>query len=191
MAHLNLTQVANFLRSEWFLLFLGTLSITLIILATISFSKTKNVEAPPGTPWQNNIYAGKTIKEELQSKLGAPLKIEEKEGRILYFYSSTNQYRPHQVELSNDTVSLIKEQVIENEKGRLDDYIQKYGQPEAEVFGPHGIFAPGHFWGKAGLLVFANNFDGAIVEIWYFAPTTLNNFLQEHPTLSLEEPQNF
>lgn len=190
MAELSLTRVANYLKSEWFLVTLGGLSILLITLAILSFSKNKINNIPPGTPWQNNIYAGQTTKKELESKLGKPIKTAE-EDKTIYFYPSTDQYRPNRVEFSEDIVNVIKEQVIGDGKGGLNDYIQKYNQPETELFGPHGTFAPGHFWGKKGILVFANKFDGTIVEIWYFAPTTLNDFLQKNPSLSLEEPKNF
>lgn len=191
MAKLTLTQTARFLKSEWLLLILGTVSIALFIVAILSFSRGRQEPPPQGAPWQGNIYAGRATLQELESKLGPPPQTSEKDGELVYLYSSTSQYRSHQIEFSGNIISIIKEQVIAGEKGELADYLQEYGQPEAKFFGPHGSFAPGHFWGKDGLLVFAGQFDGTIVEIWYFAPTTLGDFLQQHPEFSLEEPQNF
>lgn len=191
MAKLTLTQTARFLKSEWLLLILGTVSIALFIVAILSFSRNRQEPPLQGAPWQGDIYAGRTTLQGLESKLGPPPQTSEKDGELVYLYSSTSEYRPHQVEFSGNTISIIKEQVIAAEKGKLTDYLQEYGQPEAEIFGPHGSFAPGHFWGKDGLLVFAGQFDGTIVEIWYFAPTTLQNFLSENPELRTEQPKEF
>ncbi|OGD93902.1 hypothetical protein A2697_04870 [Candidatus Curtissbacteria bacterium RIFCSPHIGHO2_01_FULL_41_44] len=192
MEKLSLTRVANILKSEWILLLLGVLSIGMFLLAIFSFSsKNKGPESPTGTPWQGNIYAGKTTKEKLESILGPPEGVEGSGEQTIYKYRSNQEFRPHRVEFTENTIALIKEQVIGNEKGTLDNYIQKYGQSEKILYGEHGTFAPGHFWGQAGILVFAGQFDKTIVEIWYFAPATLENFLRQHPGLSLEEPQNF
>lgn len=191
MEKLTLTKVASFFKSEWILLFLGVISISIFILAIVSFSQTKTPKNPPGIPWQNQIYAGTTTKEQLKSILGPPIKIEGEGGQISYFYPSTNNLRPHKVEFLENTVGVIKEQVIGNEKGDLADYLQKLGQPEAVLFGPHGTFAPGHFWSSKGILVFANKFDSTIIEIWYFAPTNLDEFLSNNPQLQNSEPSSF
>lgn len=191
MGQLTLTTVAKLLKSEWILIFLGTISLAIFSITIFSFTRPKIEKAPQGAPWQNQIYAGTTTKEELKSLLGSPIKVDDRNGQISYFYSSANQYRPHEVNVLGNTVNLIKEQVIEEEKGRLADYTQKYDQPERKLYGKHGAFAPGHFWSKAGLLIFANEFDGKIIEIWYFSPTTLENFLQQYPELTTEKPQNF
>lgn len=188
MKNLSLTQTVQFIKSQWLLIVLAAGSIILVSLSLISSFRTKAPEAPQSASWQQNIYAGQTTKAEVESKLGPPIKTEEKDGKTIYSYQSINQYRPHQIELLGEKVVTIKEQVIKDEKGKLNDYIQKYGPPEAEIFGTHGTTSPGHFWGKIGLLVYAGNFDGTIIEIWYFQPTTLEKFLLDNPNFTTEEP---
>lgn len=192
MNKFTLTQVAKLAKSELILLALGALSLIVFTLAILSFAKPKNPPPPASSqsPWQNNIYAGKTPKNELESALGSPTEIKEEQDKEIYLYPSTNKNRLHEIEITNSTVNIIKEQVISKEKGKLKDYIQNYGQYEAEFFGKHGTFAPGFFWGKNGILVFANKNDGIIVEIWYFAPTSTTDFLQKNPEIKQQEPQN-
>lgn len=191
MKNLTLTQLANTIKSNWFLAGAFLLSLGIFVLFILSLGQGKTSKEPPGTAWQKDIFAGTTTRNELESKLGAPTKIEERGDGTSYFYSSTDQFRSHEIEITNDVINLIKEQVPDQNKGELSDYIQKYGQPEAVLFGPHGTFSPGHFWGQTGLLVFANKFDGTIVEIWYFKPATLEDFLSQHPDLSQQEPAVF
>lgn len=193
MNKFTLTQIAKLVKSELILLVLGGLSLIVFTLAIFSFAKSKNPPAITSsqTPWQNNIYAGKTTKEELKSALGSPIDVKKEQGKETYLYPSTNENRLHEIEIAESTVDIIKEQIIGEEKGKLKDYIQNYGQYEAEFFGKHGTFAPGFFWGKNGILVFANKNDGIIIEIWYFTPTSIIDFLQKNPEIKKQEPQNF
>lgn len=190
---MTLGQVAKIIKSEWLLIGLGIISISVLVLATISFLKPK--ETPPSSPhqalWQESIAPGKTTRQELETKLGPPTKTEESQNGEIYYYSSPNEFLPHKVILADDKVSQVKEQIIKGEEGALEGYLQRYGQPQAKLYGRHGTIAPGHFWGEYGILVFANEFDGGILEIWYFAPTDLNAFLAQNPELKTEQPTTF
>lgn len=188
----SLTQVAKIARSEALLITLGLISIILFILSVQAFSgRGKPRQTPPGVPWQNNIYAGTTTRSELESTLGKPKEIKEVDNNQVYLYPSNDEFRNHQILFSDDKITLIKEQVLGDEKGKLQDYVSKYGQPQALVYGRHGSIAPGHFWGNIGILVFANEAQGGIAEIWYFPPSTLADFLSQNPELETEEPTDF
>lgn len=189
----TLNQISQIVKKEWPLILIGSLLVILFSIAIYSslFRGKITQQTPPGTAWLSNIYAGTTTKGQLESQLGQPTAITQQGNNIIYTYPSNNQFRPQEVDLLNNTVSLIKEQIIGNEKGKLVDYTQKYGSPEAILLGKHGFAAPGHFWGKNGLLIFANDFDGTIVEIWYFEPSPLITFLAKHPELSTEPPKLF
>lgn len=193
MDKLNLTQVSKLLKSEPLLMVLGTLSIAIFSVSVLSFVKREKAPPPPppGTPWQQSIYAGQTTKQELEAKLGSPQKIDQLEDGISYQYPTDDEFRPDKVEIKDDTVSIIKQQVIDQENGNLDEYLNKYSKPDKILYGKYGSIAPGHFWGNTGLLVFGNAHDSTIVEIWYFAPTTLESFLIQNPQFKTEEPHNF
>jgi len=192
MSKYTLTDIAKAVRSEWFLITSIIVAIGIVLLSFIGLNIGKKSGEQEGSiAWKNNIIAGETTKDKLIKSLGQPLKIEAADNQVSYFYDSGNKYRPHEVELSEDQVNLIKEQVVGDERGKLSYYLQKYGEPQATVYGRHGDFAPGHFWQAVGLLVFANTNDGTIVEIWYFQPQDLQNFLGRHPELKLQEDQGF
>lgn len=197
MNKLTLTEFARLIKSEKAIVLLLLIIVGFLVLAIFSLNKiiTKKPQEPrsktPQIAWRNDILPGVTTKEELQSKLGNPIKTQTGNNETTYLYSSTNQYRPHEVEIFEDSVSLIKEQIIGKEKGSLNTYIQNYGQVEAILYGEHGIIAPGHFWGSRGLLVFGNDNDGTIIEIWYFKPVDLDSFLNQHPELKKQAPRAF
>src|SRR3990167_8538535 len=153
MERLTLTQVARLIKSEWVLLLLGIISLSIFALTIFSFIKVKSPETPQGVTWQKNIVAGKSTTEDIEKALGPPAKTQEEQGEISYFYATSNQYRLNEIEFRENTVSIIKEQVIGNEKGVLNNYLQKYDQPETKLFGQHGTFAPGHFWGQKGSML--------------------------------------
>lgn len=189
---MTLGQIAKIVKSETLLIFLGLISTTLFFAAIYSFTHKKTPQnQTPQIAWQDDIRAGVTTRNELESKLGPPLKSQAIENGQTLVYPSTNEVRPHEVDITGNTISTIKEQVIADEKGSLPGYIQKYGQPEQIIYGKHDTIAPGHFWGQNGLLIFANDHDGTIIEIWYFKPTTIGNFLQQNPDLSINAEATF
>ena len=188
----NLTQVARIIKSEVVLVTIGIISISVFALAIFGLlNRSKTPSTPPGTPWQDSIFPGFSTKEDVESMLGQPLNITEENEKLIYSYSSEVPTRNHSVYISQDKVEIIKEQITSQNRKNLSEFTQKYGSFDAKVFGYHGSFAPGHFWAKEGILVFAGQFDGNVVEIWYFKPTTLNNLLISYPELKLEEGRNF
>lgn len=192
MQKLTLNQISTFIKSELVLIVLGLISVALFTIATFAyFGRGSEPKTPPGTPWKNNIFAGTTTKEELESTLGKPVKTKEESGNLIYLYPSENINRQHEVVIKQDRVETVKEMITSQNKMYLKDFQQKYGLQETKIYGYHGTFAPGHFWGKNGLLVFANEFDGNVVEIWYFKPTTFEKFLSQNPQLKQEKPERF
>lgn len=189
MKDVSLTKIARVLKNEWFLLVLALLSLTLISLTVAAYlNKSKQYR---GVMWQNNITPGETTTEDLGNKLGGPIKTAVENDKLIYFYESGNEFRPHEVEIFQDKVNIIKEQVIADEKGSLNDYLSKFGQPERILYGQHGYAAPANFWGSKGIIVFGNAESGKILEIWYFPPTTPDQFLAENSGFDLEIPQAF
>ncbi len=181
MEQLKLVRIAKFVRSEVFLI--GISAVVLIIVGLSVFSFFSRTKQYPGVKWQNGIIPGQTTITELTKALGSPEKTESTAGATLYFYPTSNKNRPDQLEIRNDKVQIIKEPVIAKEKGTLNDFIQQLGQPEAILYGQHGLAAPGNFWGSKGIMVFGNSYSGLVVEIWYFPPTTLSQFLAVHHDL--------
>jgi len=180
----TLTVISNLVKTKRFQL---TITGLLILVLIVAFALTKT---PKVQEWKG-IFIGKSTQRDVENKLGKPLSTETQDNKTTYNYPTQNQYRQDQVVFQNQITNLVKEQVINNEKGKLPDYINKYGQPDSTLFGSHGTIAPGRFWGRQGLLVFAGQYDGTIIEIWYFKPTTIEAFLKGHPELSTNPQENF
>lgn len=123
------------------------------------------------------LVPGQSTAADVTRKLGTPLSSQAQDNTKTLTYPSTNKYRNHTVVTSNNTLELVKEEVIGNERGFLQDYIRKYGKPDFEGYGPYAL---GDFkiyiFLKEGLGVVASPNDGTILQLWYFQPTDLQTF---------------
>lgn len=184
MQEFTLTKVSGFIKKEYPLLLLGTISI--IIAGLYAFNLTKPKITYNGVMWMGKIAPGHTTFEELKKTIGQPLDAVTENSKIIYSYPTTNEKRPTKIEAEVGVVQQIQEPVIANEKGTLFEYISKFGEPEKVIYGEHGFAAPANFWGSKGIIVFGNPLSGLIVEIWYFPPTSLDDFLAKHPEFTIE-----
>jgi len=185
---MSLTQIAKFLKSEGLLIFFGIIALFLVLLTVSNFSKAlpEDInEINDQVAWQGNLYPGTTTQTQLIKSIGNPIESQSNQNGDILFYQTNDQFRKHEITISNGIVSTIKEQIIGNEAGDLNFYINKYGTPKI-LYGKHGTFAPAHFWEKEGLIVFANINDKTIIEIWYFQPSSLSQILVENPELQIE-----
>lgn len=185
----KLSSIANnFNKNRWLIfavLLLFAIATLITIMLFMKYSNRQTVNR--GIPWQNNIYPGFTTKQELEKTLGNPLKTESSGDNAVYFYKTSNEYRQNEIEIESDVVKQINEQVLSNDKRTLNDFWDTLGPEETKLYGAVSSFTPGYFWGKNGVMVFAGQFDHAIIEIWYFKPTTLEEFLKSHPEIRAEE----
>lgn len=183
MEESRLTTTAKALKSHLVLFIVIFVVIDLFILSTLAFI-ARNGKTYSGVKWQN-ITPGQTTAKDLENTLGEPIKIQNNS----HYYATTNQNRPAQVLVDNNTVKLIKEPVIGNEKGTLQNYIDQLGQPEKIFYGQDQYAAPGYFWGQKGIMVFGNPISGVILEIWYFPPTEASLFSESYPELK-DQPES-
>lgn len=189
---LSLTDIAKTAKSELVLIFLGIVCVSLLAFTIYSFINKTPVQKPQqqgiNTAW-NGLSPGVSTKNDVLTSLGNPKEMK-KEGNIeSLLYSSASEFRPHEVQISQGTARLIKEQVVESREGAINEFIRKYGKPEAIIYGHHGFIAPAHFWGSKGVIAFAGTTDGVLVEIWYFQPQTLSSFLEQFPNFTTEPAQ--
>ena len=191
MTKVTLNSITNSVKNNKILIVLGIISIILfsLFIATFITNKTTPKQNPDAEAWQNKIYPGVTSVTGLEQALGPPLKKTAKDNKIQYFYGTANEYRPHEVEIESEKVTLVKEQVLSSEDKSLREYIDTLGPEEAKLYGAVSSYTPGFFWGNKGIIVFAGQFDQTIIEIWYFKPSTLDEFLKIHPEIKTERPE--
>lgn len=166
----TLKQTQNIISNKLFIVIAAIMAISLVAAIYFLTPKTKSY-------FWFGLVPGVSTQEEINRKFGNPLSSETTDSQTNLKYSSSNQYRPHTLVVENGKLELVKEQVIGNERGSLQNYVDKYGKPEYEGYGP---FAEASFktyvFPESGLAIVASPNDGTIMEIWYFTPTTLENF---------------
>lgn len=190
MAKLTLNDLAKIIKSEISLVLLALLAIgltTLVVISLISRDKT-SPQSTAGVAWQDTVVPGSTTKEELEAKLGPPKEVTEENGQLTYAYESGSEFLPHTVSFDDNKVTLVKEKIIAGEQNTLDLFRQKYGPEDTQLYEDQPTSLAGYFWGELGLLIFANKIDGTIFEIWYFPPTSYQQFLLDRPELNPERP---
>lgn len=181
-------------KKYWLIVLLAFIATILVIINFFITNKNNGQKTPvqtavPSVSWKG-VVPGQTNKDQLVKLLGTPDPAYSNPTNNTYAYPR-EQGPPNLVFLDGDKVGLIKEMVT---SGNLSQYIQKYGKPEGEYWGENqesGFKI--YIFSKSGLAVMAHQKEGLVVEIWYFQPTTLENFLAIWGRdLSLEEkPQGY
>jgi len=167
----------NFLKKYWLLIFLAFLATVLLIVKILL--KTAQT-LPVGENSWKGITPNISTKNELEKNLGQPINLEKKEEQTILYYPSENEDWPAEIYVSNknNKVELIKNlNPFSNENYQY--FINKFGPPNKELFGPHqgAGFSVFVFLDK-GVAIVSNPESGIVLEVWYFSPTTLENFLK-------------
>lgn len=107
---------------------------------------------------------------------------------VFQTYLSDYPQNPHLLVKQNDQPSLFIEKASLSSTQNIQSFIDQFGQPDAfrysDRLGPS--YALSLFLDQ-GLAVAAHHLTGDVVEIWRFAPTTLENFISLSPEpLSLQ-----
>lgn len=173
--------IFSFVKSYWLFIVLAIIAFLLIGLSL--FLPEQEPQPPPtpkpqAQPW-NNIIPGKTSFDEVEAKLGDPIETKREQTKTILLYPTESEALNHEIVISQNIVGLIKEQVINDARG-ISYYINQFGEPEAKLYGPYA--ASGYLlniFPKNGIAVLAHADQGLIFEIWYFEPTTLEDFLQK------------
>lgn len=181
-----LTKAAKSIKSEFAIFLLIFFSVSIGTYLVFRITK-EDKPSPQNLGYENKIFPGKTTKDQVKSKLGDPLRVETDGNFEEYVYPTENKFREDEIAFSGETVSVVKEQVLGQEKGTLYSYQNELGPEEAIFYSDHSQFAPGYFWGAKGIMVFGSKYDGAITEIWYFNPTSKEDFLSNNTGFSETE----
>lgn len=178
----------SFLKKYRYLIFLLIL-VSLFLLTKILFPSPKEKILPylpspapysqisSSNSWEN-ILPGISTVSEIEGSLGQPIKKEDFENQTVYYYPSENKNWPNQVFISKDQqkADFIK---VYFPKDKYQDYLNKFGPLEKEMFGNHSQADFSVFvFNNKGVSIIANKKSGVVLEAWYFPPTNIENFLQ-------------
>lgn len=154
------------------------LVVVLVALATFYLRPklTAPIENVPGTKGASydTLVPGFSSKSDAIEKLGAPLN--GPDSPSLEFKSS-NPNLPHEVIIANDKVVFIKE-IIKVEGGKTsNDIIELYGEALKVLYGPDSIHGFNlYVYPDKGIAYLGHIKEPLLLEIWYFQPTTLQEF---------------
>lgn len=183
-------RVLNFIKNYWLLV--------LIVLASILFVANKFSKAPQKvsvspTPTINKIaefgevLPGKTSVDRANELLGFPVKTEKTNKEDVFYYRTTNQYVDHKIAAENGVVKLVKEAVNLEDNKNADTIRGVYGIAPYVLYeqSPNSVFNL-YVYPQNGIAYLGGN-DGYVFEIWYFEPTTINNFISTWAPNYLEQ----
>lgn len=163
-----------FIKKYWLFIILALVATLLVSLNFyLTQGRSKEV-APPASSWRG-VVPGETTTTDLYKTLGAPQSQRQVGDQTLLEYPRVGAARPNEVVIENNTVGLIKEKVSAR---NISEFKRLYGEPSGDFWGPYQESGFKVFvYAKQGVAVVASLGDGALAEIWYFQPTTLNLFL--------------
>jgi len=168
-----------FFKKYWFLIFLSFLA-TILAFLKLLLHFTSIPETTKNT-W-NNISPGLTTKADLEKIIGKSTPWKQEGDFSIFLYPSENQNWPTEIYFSQKAkkVELIKE-YFPKENKNYQNFINLYGQPDKELFGPHqGAGFSVFVFLKRGVAIVANPESGLILEVWYFPPNiSLGDFIEK------------
>lgn len=123
-----------------------------------------------------NITPGVATEAELNKVLGTPTKTIINGDQKTDEYKSSSQFRNHTAIIQNGTVVLIKEIISATDTTKASDITDGYGQAP-DVLYENSANSTFHLYVYPGNgIAYLGHSDGTLQEIWYFSPTTIDEF---------------
>lgn len=175
----------KFIKKYWILFLLSFAAILYITNFVLNFKKSPTTPPNP-TPTTTNTATYKTLspgsssQEDVNKVLGSPVKEEKNNGTILAEYKSSNQYRYHTVEFENNTVSIIKEVINTPDNKNSESIISVYGVAPYILYDQYpGSTFNLYVYPQNGIAYLGHKNGTTLLEIWYFKPTSIDNFISK------------
>ena len=137
------------------------------------------------------LIPGKSNAGEVKEKLGDPLKTTQKEDIEVLEYKGTNSNWNGEVYIKNQQVDLIKQIASVKDQINVKDITTSYGEPKNILYGPYtdiGFFL--YVYPENGSAYLGNKEKGVILEVWYFSPTTIDDFRKKYAQEYSESKKN-
>lgn len=133
------------------------------------------------TSWQG-IIPGQTSKQEVISKLGQPKEdINENDWEKLSYPSDRNLfYHWITINKTNDKIVLVYYVVPENENLSINQYLQKYGQPEKVMYSNFSQYIKVAIYPDIGIAVWFDEKSCKVIFIRWFEPMSFKDFIKNY-----------
>lgn len=163
----------QFLKKNILIVLLAFLATILLVLKVFIIPQEKP-RPPAGISWKG-IVPGETQELEVKSKLGEPENTSQQGPQTIFSFGSETGPADRIIS-ENNIVGIIKIHYFEEQS--LDSFFAEYGKPDGEFWGEYKTVGfKTYVFLKNGIALVANPNSGIVVQIWYFKPTTITEFL--------------
>lgn len=175
---------------------LAIFSLSLLIFVVIRFNSNKqkliSVEKVDPSPFNkiasfDEIIPGKTSIEKINELLGKPLDSTKSGDLDVFNYKSENQYRTHKVYSKDGLTELIIEEIV-NENKTANDVRKIYGIAPEILYEKTLTSVFNLYVYPSNGIAYLGHEDGGVLEIWYFVPTTIEDFITKWGSDYSKEP---
>jgi hypothetical protein len=175
-------KVLFFLKHNWVIIMV-VLAIVLTVANKLIKGPMPNPTASPSSTPSGiadylSIIPGKSNLDDAHKSLGSSLKQTEIDGLTIVDFASSSKYRNNQVFVQNEVVVLIKEIVTSADKKYSQDITSHFGTAPYKLYeqAPQSAFDL-YVFPDNGIAYLGGKDGKTVLEIWYFEPTTIENFL--------------
>ena len=122
----------------------------------------------------NSLIPGQNTKSEALETLGNPLNNEES---ATLDFESSNPNLFHQIITENEKITFIKEVIAPSDGKTTLDINSLYGDARYVLYGPESIHGFNlYIYPNKGIAYIGHLKEPVLLEVWYFQPTTFENF---------------
>ena len=168
-------KTLNFISKHKIVVIFVFISIMIMVLGS-GLSRNKQ-ELPKAGATYKSLSPGISTKNEVNERLGNPISENPQGQLIITDYASNSETRPNQVVYDNQVVQFIKEIISYKDSKTVDDIKKEYGEAEIVLYG-HGSVSNYNLYAypNKGVAYIGNDYTSDLLEVWYFQPTTIEEF---------------
>ena len=183
------------LKSKFWKILLVLLTFILIIFLIVanlflpeSSPETQKQEyLPPKGAGFNSLIPGQSTWPEAIETLGEPIN---DKGSATLDFESNNPNLPHQVVTENEKITFIREIVAPSDGKTTLDITNLYGNARYVLYGPESIHGFNlYIYPDKGIAYLGHLKEPVLLEIWYFQPTSFEEFRKKWATSYSDTPQ--
>ena len=154
------------------------LSIGFIVFMSYKTQKTSiNPPISSTSPSYKNLQPGVSTTKDITNNLGDPAKETQDGIYNILEYSSNNPNFNNQLYVNSDKLTLVKQIVAPNDNIKIQDLTQKYGNYENMLYASGSASGFNlYVYPSKGIAYVGHQESGIVLEVWYFTPTTFDNF---------------
>jgi len=172
-------KILSAIKKYWFIT-LVLIGIVFYIVNLFIKSPSSNISPTPIAKIASygSLTPGVSSQNQVNASLGKPVDTKTINNQIVSDYKSTSQNRFHQVTFTNGVATLIKEVVTSTDSIKSDLVTSTYGVAPYLLYNENTNNAFNLYVYPASGVAYLGHTDGTVLEIWYFQPTTIDDFIK-------------